>query len=98
MNQSIESFCHQQGVSSEAFTKWFVTRKKCIVPVEIVGMPDDSTCKVCHPEESLSVAPPILEPAIRTVVISLSNGVEVSKSNLSYPDLFRLVEKLEVLC
>ena len=53
--------CHQQGVSSEAFNKWFVTHKKSIVPVEVVGMPDDSTCKVCHSKEALSVTAPILE-------------------------------------
>ena len=81
MNRSIESFCHQQGVSSETFNKfnkWFVTRKKSIVPVEVVGMLDGSTCKVCSVEEALSVSVPVLDPAIRTVVISLANGLEVS--------------------
>lgn len=49
-------------------------------------MPNDLTFKTCHTKEALSVAVPILDPAIRTVVISLANGLEVSKRNLSYQD------------
>lgn len=33
--------------------------------------------------------------SIASVVISLSNGVELSKNHLSYPELLQLVEKLE---
>lgn len=42
-----------------------------------------------HPESPFSV---------ETVVITLSNGVQISKQYLSYVDLCRLIEKLEVLC
>ena len=40
----------------------------------------------------------ICKCAIQAVVISLENGVQLSKKNLSYQELLRLVEKLEVLC
>lgn len=99
-NLSIEIFCLQQGVSYTAFNKWFSSRKKTIVPVEIVGMPsapasaESDVLEVPLPTEVRlqSVLP------IQSVVISLENGVQISKSHLSYPELFRLVEKLEVLC
>lgn len=97
-NVSIESFCLQQGVSYQLFYKWFSSRKKLIVPVDVVGLSTDPL-PVAEGNQELSSCPEVVVPsAIQTVVISLSNGVQVSKTNLSYPDLCRLVEKLEVLC
>lgn len=97
---SIESFCLQQGVSYTAFYKWFSSRKKRIVPVEIVGMPasqplaeaDSSTLPFSGSVTVQSVMP------IASVVISLSNGIQLSKNHLRYQELLQLVEKLEVLC
>ncbi|WP_294562633.1 hypothetical protein [uncultured Bacteroides sp.] len=40
-NVSLESFCLQQGVSCCLFYKCFSSRKKTIVPVEVVGLPAD---------------------------------------------------------
>lgn len=37
-NLSIESFCLQQGVPYQLFNKCFSSRKKSIVPVDIVGI------------------------------------------------------------
>lgn len=97
---SIESFCLQQGVSYSAFYKWFSSRKKRIVPVEIVGMPTsqasaEADSRVLPLSGSVTVQPVM---PIGSVVISLSNGVQLSKNHLSYLELLQLVEKLEVLC
>lgn len=99
-NVSIESFCMQQGVSYRSFYQWFCCRKQSIVPVEIVGMPcAEVSVESVVPKSSLASDVPFssLLP-IASVVISLFNGVQISKSELSYPDLIHLVEKLEVLC
>lgn len=97
-NFSIESFCLQQGVSYQSFYKWFSSRKNLIVPVEIIGLPGGRSLEEVQKEESASCSVSICKSAIQTVSICLSNGAQVSKSNLSYPDLCRWVEKLEVLC
>lgn len=99
-NVSIESFCKQQSVSYRSFYKWFCRRTQTIVPVEIVDMPcDDASVESIVPEVSLAADVPVTPLLqVASVVISLSNGVQISKSELSYPDLLHLVEKLEVLC
>ena len=97
-NLSIESFCTQQGVSYQAFYNWFSKRKKAIVPVEIVGMPTEQLSEEEQQKEDSPCQEIICKYAIQTVVISLENGVQLSRKNLSYQELLRLVEKLEVLC
>lgn len=99
-NVSIESFCLQQGVSYPAFYKWFSSRKKRIVPVEIVGMPHSgSSAETSSAELPLTEDVPVQSAMpISSVVISLVKGVQLSKNHLSYPELLQLVEKLEVLC
>ncbi len=97
-NLSIESFCTQQGVSYQAFYNWFSKRKKAIVSVEIVGMSTEQLSEEVQQKEDSPFQEIICKSAIQTVVISLDNGVQLSKKNLSYQELLRLVEKLEVLC
>lgn len=97
-NVSLELFCLQQGVSYRSFYKWFSSRKKTIVPVEVVGLPADQLPLDEANQESSSCQDVVLASSIQTVLICLSNGVQISKSNLSYADLCCLVEKLEVLC
>ena len=97
-NLSIESFCLQQGVPYQLFNKWFSSRKKSIIPVVIVGILEKD-----HLEEAFHCSLPYCSHpespfSVETVVITLSNGVQISKQYLSYVDLCRLIEKLEVLC
>lgn len=84
-NVSLESFCLQQGVSYRLFYKWFSSRKKTIVPVEVVGLPADQLPLEDVNQES-SCQDIVLASSIQTVLICLSNGVQISKSNLSYAD------------
>ena len=100
-NLSLESFCLQQGVSYQAFYKWFSSRKKTIVPVEIVGMPQVApSCQENELEEVVSIPIAISKTGmpIESVVISLGTGLQISKNNLSCQELLRLVEKLEAIC
>lgn len=82
-NLSIESFCLQQGVPYQLFNKWFSSRKKSIVSVDIVGIPEkDHLEKVSHC--SLPCCPHPESPfSVESVVITLSNGVQISKQHLS---------------
>lgn len=97
-NVFIESFCFQQGVPYELFNKWFSSRKKSIVPVDIIGIPEEGHVEEADYHSLASCPNPASPSSVETVVISLSNGVQISKRNLSYVDLCRLGEKLEVLC
>lgn len=100
-NLSIESFCLQQGISYRAFYKWFSCRKKSIVPVEIIGLPQDSSfCKSTDPAVVPSIPASSIsgETPIESVSILLENGLQISRHHLSYLEFQVLVEKLEVLC
>ena len=72
--------------------------QESIIPVDIVGILEKD-----HLEEAFHCSLPYCSHpespfSVETVVITLSNGVQISKQYLSYVDLCRLIEKLEVLC
>ncbi|MCI1647901.1 MAG: hypothetical protein LKI39_14985 [Bacteroides sp.] len=96
-NLSIEQFCLQQGIPYSVFSKWFVSHKKSIVPVEIVGIQKSPEISSSGASSTMSKAH-CSSSAIQTVMISLGSGVQISKQGLSYLELRELVEKLEVLC
>ena len=63
-------------------------------------MPQTSPCQEAKGKEAL-VTPPATDQTntpIQSVVISLENGVQISKKNLNDQELSRLIEKLETLC
>ena len=75
------------------------TRKK-VVEVQVDGAP-----VIGHEEKSSAIDQPQPVSPGRTdhpvriwVEIRISNGLHLSQKNLSYPDLVRMVEKLEGLC
>jgi len=52
-----------------------------------------------HGESLQPVSPGRTDHPVRIwVEIRISNGLHLSQKNLSYPDLVRMVEKLEGLC
>lgn len=104
---SINAFCEKQGVPYDKFEEWFRRTRRTIVPVEVEGMPEEIKTQEeivknqSEPSKSVKRSNPKevhdAEHCIR-VMIQSRNGIQVQKSNLTYPELLALVEKLEGLC
>ena len=91
---SIVKYCQMNGVVYSHFERWYKKyRAGAVLPVEIVysdGPTDEKANGSSSPgpdKDSLSV-----------LSIVFSNGLEVSRHNLSYRYLCEMIEKLEVLC
>ena len=82
------------------FQKWYRDTRKKVVEVQVDGAP-----VIGHEEQSSAIDQPQPvspgrndHPVRIWVEIRISNGLHLSQKNLSYPDLVRMVEKLEGLC
>ena len=98
--ESLQSFCVKNKVPYNIFQKWYKDTRKQVVEVHVDGAPS-----IGHEEQSRAsdqpqpVSPRINDHPVRIwVEIRISNGLHLSQKNLSYPDLVRMVEKLEGLC
>lgn len=97
--ESLQSFCVKHKVPYNIFQRWYKDTRKKVVAVQVDGVPVDAV------EESLKLKVPV-QPAARItdtpvriwIDLRISNGLHLSQKNLSYRDLVRMVEKLEVLC
>ncbi len=95
--ESIQSFCLKNNVAYNLFEKWYRDTRKKIVEVKVDGIPKKMETQLT--EATLEHHPAADNPGVRILVdIRVSNGLHLSKKNLSYQDLVQLVEKLEVLC
>lgn len=94
--ESIQSFCKRNNVPYNIFSKWYKDTRQKIVEVSVDGRPSEDS----RVERSSSVAiPSMAQSPLRIMVdISMSNGLRLSRRNMSYQDLRSLIEKLEVLC
>ena len=73
---------------------------KKVVEVQVDGVPvighEEKSSAI---DQSQPVSPGRNDHPVRIwVEIRISNGLHLSQKNLSYPDLVRMVEKLEGLC
>lgn len=98
--ESLQSFCVKHKVPYNIFQKWYRDTRKKVVEVQVDGVP-----VIGHEEKSSAIdqSQPVLpgrtDHLVRIwVEIRISNGLHLSQKNLSYPDLVRMVEKLEGLC
>lgn len=94
---SIESFCLKNKVPYNIFSKWYRDTRKGIVEVHVDGRPDTSSPQVSEATSSEESKPRQGKTRIM-VEIRMTNGLYLSKKNLSYKDLVILVGKLEGLC
>jgi hypothetical protein len=94
---SINTFCSKNGVSYEQFNIWFQKTHKKVVPVQIDGCPkeDKMGCNDEHREVTPNGSG---QPSGIMVTLQTRDGLYLRKSNLTYLELKRLVEKLEGLC
>ena len=98
--ESLQSFCVKHKVPYNIFQKWYRDTRKKVVEVQVDGAP-----VIGHEEQSGAIDQPQPVSPGRTdhpvriwVEIRISNGLHLFQKNLSYPDLVRMVEKLEGLC
>ncbi len=98
--ESLQSFCVKNKVPYNIFQKWYRDTRKKVVEVQVDGAP-----VIGHEEQSGAIDQPQPVSPGRTdhpvriwVEIRISNGLHLFQKNLSYPDLVRMVEKLEGLC
>ena len=100
IGESLQSFCVRNKVPYNIFQKWYKDTRKKVVEVQIDGAPE-----IGHEEKSRTSDQPQSVSQSRNdhpvriwVDIRISNGLHLSRKNLSYQDLARMVEKLEGLC
>lgn len=94
---SIEQFCLKNQVPYNLFSKWYRDTRKKIVEVHVDGRPCPTVQAPTSPHEE--VRSQTEKPSVRILFeLRMTNGLHISQKNLSYQELRRLVEKLEVLC
>ena len=98
--ESLQSFCVKNKVPYNIFQKWYKDTRKKVVEVQVDGVPvighEEKSSAI---DQSQPVSPGRNDHPVRIwVEIRISNGLHLSQKNLSYPDLVRMVEKLEGLC
>jgi len=91
---SIVQFCAQNGIVYANFERWFKNRRKPQVhEVRIVNS------DAIQSEETKTPELPREESAILfSIQIKTSFGMCIKHTNIDYPKLKQLVEKLEALC
>lgn len=101
---SIEQFCLSHNVPYNLFEKCYKDTRKKIIPVQVLGTSPAEVDSVETSAPVLNQNPRVASPVLphtelRILVdICMSNGVHVSRKNLSYEGLKNLVGKLEDLC
>ena len=98
--ESLQSFCFKNKVTYKIFQKWYRDTRKKVFEVQVEVAP-----VIVHSEQSGSIDQPQpvspgrnYHPFRIWVEIRINNGLHLSQKNLSFPDLVRMVEKLEGLC
>ena len=109
--QSLQSFCMNNNVPYNIFSKWYKDTRRKVVSVQVDGRPSEesteksveSTQDVNTPlkrlEECSLSEDKVHESTIRIwLELRMSNGLYTSKKNLSYQELRSMIQKLEGLC
>lgn len=108
--QSIQSFCLTNNVPYNIFSKWYKDTRRKVVAVQVDGRPENCTGKSVQSDQDGSLSPKRMEksplsedkphcPPVRIwLELRMSNGLYLSRKNLSYQELSSMIEKLEGLC
>ncbi len=109
--QSLQSFCLNNNVPYNIFSKWYKDTRRKVVAVEVDGRPTEGdtkqsvqasqdgskSCK--RLEKNPSSADETHNSAVHIwLELRLSNGLYLSRKNLNYQELRSMIEKLEGLC
>ena len=103
-NMTLQMFCSMNNVPYNSFEKYLKTRRGMsdIHPVCITDIPEEPSepaVDTAAPETAAGDRTAGKTPQVRILVnIRMTNGIRISKANLSHRELTQLVEKLEALC
>lgn len=103
-NMTLQMFCSMNNVPYNSFEKYLKTRRGMsdIHPVNITDIPQElaePAVDTVAPETAAGDRIAGKTPQVRILVnIRMTNGIRISKANLSHRELTQLVEKLEALC
>ena len=109
--QSLQSFCLNNNVPYNIFSKWYKDTRRKVVAVQV----DDRPSENCAEKSVQSVRDgnidtkrfekiPLSEDKVHCSIVRIwlelrmSNGLYLSRKNLSYQELSSMIEKLEGLC
>ena len=109
--QSIQSFCLTNNVPYNIFSKWYRDTRRKVVAVHVDGRPTENcTEKLVQSDQGGNLVSNRMEeyplskdkaqnPTVRIwLELRMSNGLYLSRKNLSYQELSSMIEKLEGLC
>lgn len=103
-NMTLQMFCSMNNVPYNSFEKYLKTRRGMsdIHQISITDIPQETTGTAADPPSCETVTEerrPSKDSQTRILVnIRMTNGIRISKANLSHRELTQLVEKLEALC
>ena len=115
---SLQSFCLNNNVPYNIFSKWYKDTRRKVVEVQVQGRPSprtqnevESANELDRVEASKVVSTKVASNNVTSKIeeeqasqvriwleLHLSNGLYLSRKNLSYKQLLHMVEKLEGLC
>ena len=96
--ESLQSFCVKNKVPYNIFQKWYKDTRKKVVEVKVDGMAIEEK-EEAESNDKLHSVSKIKDNLVRIGIdIRISNRLHLSQKNLSYQNLVRMVEILEVLC
>ena len=103
-NMTLQMFCSMNNVPYNSFEKYLKTRRGMsdIHPVSITDIPQEPSGTAVDIVSSKTGTDDKMtdkSSQVRILVnIRMTNGIRISKANLSHRELMKLVEKLEALC
>lgn len=94
--ETLQGFCSKNKVPYNLFIKWYQDTRYKVVPITVDGMPENpSKENPANGTERTERQP----ASVRIMIdIKMTNGLHVSRRGMSYSELQRLVNNLEVLC
>lgn len=112
---SLQTFCLNNNVPYNIFSKWYKNTRRKVIEVQVQGRPNqkdlsDEDVQGDKPvKKSASNSDVVCDKVLSTNVTELSdvriwlelhfsNGLYLSRKNLSYQQLLLMVEKMEGLC
>ena len=94
--ESMQSYCYRNKVPSNLFIKWYKDTRHRLVPVTVDGMPSQDEAE--KPEANAETNQNDRSQPRILVDIRVSNGLHISRGNMNYKELLKLIQNLEVLC
>ena len=95
---SLQQFCSVNKVPYNLVKKWYQDTRTKIAEVKVQGAPREESAEI-EKDGSPQAAKEASDRPLRIMIdIRMSNGLQIRRRNLDYPELKRLIDNLEVLC